>query len=177
MLILNWRTNSDSTAVISEHFPSECVRSICVCGVALEPFPALALPGQAWVLRGGRVCLAAAAAVLNTGQGSERVLSVSGAASPGALLRMLKEREPFLFRAQHPLLCLCCLSSPAQSVILAPQSNCHTVNLLSPLLQLGSATEWMDYFQKSIGIWEHISFLCAGSWVKKPWHLGGCLYS
>lgn len=53
-------------------------------------------------------------------------------------------REPFLFRAEHPLLCLCCLcclSSPPQSVIVAPQSNCHTVNLLSPLLQLGSATE------------------------------------
>lgn len=47
-------------------------------------------------------------------------------------------------------------------------TNCHTVKLLSPLLQLGSAAEGMDYFQQSISIWEHISFWCAGSWVLKP---------
>ncbi|KAF2977349.1 hypothetical protein EK904_006256 [Melospiza melodia maxima] len=47
-LILNSRTKSDSTAVLSERFPSECVRSICVCGRALELFPAPArLPGRA----------------------------------------------------------------------------------------------------------------------------------
>lgn len=89
---------------------------------------------------------------------------------PGALLRMLRERTGSLslqsWASFACLCCFCCLSSPAQSLILAPQSNCHTVNLLSPLLQLGSATEWMDYFQKSIGIWEHISFRCAGSWVE-----------
>lgn len=31
-LILNSRTKSDSTALLSEGFPSECVRSVCVCG-------------------------------------------------------------------------------------------------------------------------------------------------
>lgn len=47
-LILNSRTKSDSTAVLSERFPSECVRSISVCGRALELLPAPArLRGQA----------------------------------------------------------------------------------------------------------------------------------
>lgn len=163
-LILNLRTKSDSPAVLSERFPSECGRSICVCGTQTP-----ALRGQAWAIRCDSDSVAAAA-VINTGAGHWVSAECSVPAELHPLLRMLKEREPVLFRAEHPLPCLCCfccLSSPAQSTIWAPQSNCHTVNLLSPLLQLASATVWMGYFQKSIDIWEHISFLCAGSWVKK----------
>lgn len=74
-LILNSRSKSDGTAVLSAGFPSECVRSVCVCGMALEPFPA-PLRGQAWAIRCDRVCLAAAA-LFNTRGTGFRECSVS----------------------------------------------------------------------------------------------------
>lgn len=166
-LILNSRTKSDSTALLSEGFPSECVRSVCVCGMALELFPA-PLRGQAWAIRCDRACLAAAAAVFNTrGRDLGSVQCQSSFSGQGTPARAEGKGAPSLqsWASSAVSLLLLLPFLPSQSVILAPQSNCHTVNLLSPLLQLGSATEGMDYFQKSISIWEHISFWCAGSWV------------
>lgn len=124
-LILNSRTKSDSTAVLSERFPSECVRSICVCGTAIELFPAPAvLRGQAWAIRCDRECWAAAAAVFShrTGalvsvqcQGS--FISPMGLSCPGALLRLLKERKGNPFCSELSI--LCCVS--AASAAFPPQ--------------------------------------------------------
>lgn len=125
MLILNSRIKSGSTAVLSERFPSECIRSISVCGMALEPFPApVPLRGQAWAIRCDRVCLAAAAAAVfqHTGRAFsecsvavelQRAEPFSGC--PGALLRMLKEGSPFC----SELSILCCVS--AASAAFPPQ--------------------------------------------------------
>lgn len=112
MLILNSRIKSGSTAVLSERFPSECSRSISVCGMALEPFPAPApLRGRAWAIRCDRVCLAAAAVFQHTGRAfSECSVAVElqpFSGCPGALLRMLKEGSPFC----SELSILCCVSA------------------------------------------------------------------
>lgn len=169
-LILNSSTKSGSPAVLCERFPSECIRSICVGGAALsrsQPRHCEARPGHWGVTECARLLLLLLCSA--TGQGSHWVLSASGAAARGspehAEGKGALSVQSWASSAVSLLLLL--PFPPSQSVILAPQSNCHTVNLLSPLLQLGSATEWMDCFQKSIAIWEHISFLCAGSWVKK----------
>lgn len=82
-------------------------------------------------------------------------------------------RKPFLFRTEHPLLCLCsspaCLSSPVCSVIVAPQANCHTVKLPPPLClaRLGVLSSKQLCLQKSVGIQEHTADWCAESWVRK----------
>lgn len=117
MLILNSRIKSGSAAVLSERFPSECIRSISVSGMAPAP-----LRGQAWAIRCDRVCLAAAAAFQHTGRGfsecSESV-ELHGAepfsSCPGAPLRMLKEGSP----SRSELSSLCCVS--AASAAFPPQ--------------------------------------------------------
>lgn len=164
-LILNSRTKSDSPAVLSERFPSECLRSVCVCGAALEPFPAGARSGlsaEVWhtvlgccaVFTRGRALSAQchwSCSPRGTPEHAEGkgALSVQSWASSAVSLLLLL---PFLPSPE-------CDSS---STIKLP----HSQPTVSP--SAAGACYWgMDYFQKSIAIWEHISFLCAGSWVKK----------
>lgn len=114
-LILNSRTKSDSTAVLSERFPSECVRSICVCGRALELLPAPAwLRGQAWAITECAWLLL----LLCSAHGAGPLVSVqcqcsSSALSGRAVLQLPrgtpahaegKEREPF--PSELSILCL-----------------------------------------------------------------------
>lgn len=108
-LILNSRTKSDSTAVLSGYFPSECVRSICVCGMALELFPAPGLSSEVWQSVLGCCCCCCCA---QHTAGPWWVLSVSPApqlcqAEPSCAC-WRKGEGAFPFRAEHPLLCLCC---------------------------------------------------------------------
>lgn len=118
MLILNSRMKSGSTAVLSERFPSECIRSISVSGMAL-----VVLWGQAWALRCDRDCAWLLLLLCSAhGQGfsecSESV-ELHGAepfsSCPGAPLCMLKEGSP----SRSELSSLCCVS--AASAAFPPQ--------------------------------------------------------